>query len=270
MERRTGIPQGSHAEWEKKQKLQLRLVRWSITLLCAAVAVVGLLLLILPGLKIKEIEVTGNSITPSADIIAAAGIQVGDEIFRLTQGQIADNIQLRYPSLGVSVSCGLSKVTITITERGSSYIAYAGHWFLLDRDLQVVTVSDNEADFADYPKMVMPAVAQLSVGKKVQFAEDGIDRAYIGELVALLEREGLLSHVTYIDVSEKFHISYVLEGQIRVVLGKLSDVELKMEMTEEILSARFENEAPYVIVDVSDLKRTTYRAMQTPDELLTY
>ena len=270
MERRTGIPQGSHAEWEKKQRLQLRLVRWSITLLCAAVAVVGLMLLILPGLKIKEIEVTGNSITPSADIIEAAGIHVGDEIFLRTQGEIADNIQLRYPSLGVSVKRGFSKVTIQITERGSSYIAYAGHWFLLDRDLQVVTMSEREEDFADYPKLMMPAVAQLSVGKPVQFADTGIDRAYIGELIALLEQEGLLSHVSYIDVREKFHISYVLEGQIRVVLGNLSDVKLKMEMTEEILSARFENEAPYAIVDVSDLKRTTYRAMQTPDQLLTY
>lgn len=54
MNRQTGIPQGSHAEWEKKQRLQLKLVRWSITLLCVAVAVVGLLLLILPGMKIKE------------------------------------------------------------------------------------------------------------------------------------------------------------------------------------------------------------------------
>ena len=71
-------------------------------------------------------------------------------------------------------------------------------------------------------------------------------------------------------MSEKFHISYVLDGQIRVVLGKLADVELKLEMTAEILSARFEGDAPYVIVDVSDLKRTTYRAMQSPDQLLTY
>ncbi len=270
MNRQTGIPQGSHAEWEKKQRLQLKLVRWSITLLCVAVAVVGLLLLILPGMKIKKIEVSGNTVTATSDIIQAAGIQVGDEIFHLTQGEIADNIQRKFPSLGVRVSLGLSKVTITVTERGSSYIAYAGHWFLLDRDLKVVTVSDRESDFQDYPRMVLPAVEQLSVGKQVRFAEDGIDRGYISELTDLLDREGLLSHVTYIDVSEKFHISYVLDGQIRVVLGKLADVELKLEMTAEILSARFEGDAPYVIVDVSDLKRTTYRAMQSPDQLLTY
>lgn len=270
MNRQTGIPQGNHAEWERKQRLQLKLVRWSITLLCAAVAVVGLLLLILPCMKIKEIEVSGNTVTATSDIIQAAGIQVGDEIFQLTQGEIADNIQRKYPSLGVRVRCGLSRVTITITERGSSYIAYAGHWFLLDRDLKVVTMSDNEADFQDYPRMVLPAVTQLSIGKQVQFAEDGIDRSYITELTELLDREGLLSHVTYMDVSEKFHISYVLDGQIRVVLGKLADVELKLEMTAEILNARFESEAPYVIVDVSDLKRTTYRAMQSPDQLLTY
>ena len=104
----------------------------------------------------------------------------------------------------------------------------------------------------------------------MQFPDDDINRDYITALTNLLDAEGLLSHVTYIDVSEKFHISYVLEGQIRVVVGGLSDMELKLEMAEQILGTRFENDAPYVIVDVSDPKKTTYRSMQTPDQLLTY
>lgn len=269
MNERTGVPSGGHTEWKKRKCLQLRLVRAAICLLCAVVAVMGLLLLILPSFRVKRIDVQGNSVTSREEILAAAGVQIGDEIFGVDPGRIADNIQKQYP-VGVRVSKGISTVTIEITERGSAYISYAGLWFLLDRDLSVLAVSGNEADFARYPKMLLPAVTQLSVGSPVQFAEDGIDRSYIGEMMELLEQEGLLSHVTYLDMSEKFHLSYVLEGQIRVVLGKLSDVEIKLEMTEQILGTRFDNDAPFVIVDVSDVKKTTYRSMQSADQLLAY
>ena len=264
------MPQYAHAEWQKKQRVKLKLIRFCIVALCAAMVVTGLLSLILPSMKIKEIRVEGNLTVSQADVIAAAGIQVGDEMFARSAGEIVNHVAAKYPSFGVRVKRGLSTVTITVTEPGSAYISYAGHWFLLDRELKVISMSDREEDFSAYPRMVLPKVEQLSVGKKLQFPENDINRDYITELMNLLEAEGLLSHVTYLDVSEKFHISYVLEGQIRVVVGGLSDMDLKFEMTEQILGARFENDEPYVIVDVSDLKKTTYRSMQTADQLLTY
>lgn len=263
-------PQARRRVWVKQRKRKLRLVRLSVMALGAALAVVGLLLLILPTLRVKAITVTGNSVTSTAEILAASGVQVGDELFKLTQGEIADNIQSQFPTLGVRVKRGLSEITIEITERGSAYISYSGHWFLLNEDLTVVSMSDDENAFRDYPRMMLPSVARLSVGKAVQFAENGIDRSYVSELLSLLKAEGMMSHVTYIDVREKFHVSYVLEGQIRVILGSLSEADLKLELTEEILGARFDNDSPYVIVDVSDLKRTIFRAMQSADQLLTY
>ena len=41
-------------------------------------------------------------------------------------------------------------------------------------------------------------------------------------------------------------------------------------LQEQILGARFENDSPYAIVDVSDLKKTTYRGMQSAELLLSY
>lgn len=260
---------GGYAEWKQKRKIRLGMLRLAIFLLCAAVAVVGLLLLIFPTMKVRDVVVRGNVRFSEAEIVEASGITVGDEIFALDLGEIADRIQRSYP-VGVRISKSTSKVTIEITERGSLCISYAGHWFLLDSDLTVVRMSDNESDFAAYPRLVLPAVEQLSVGKPVQFHDDGIDRGYITELTRLLEEAGLFSHVTYLDVSEKYHVSYILQGKIRVVLGKVSDMETKMELTEQILGARFENDSPYAIVDVSDLKKTTYRTMQSADQLLTY
>lgn len=270
MERTVPISAG-HAEWKKKQRLRLGLIRAAIILLCAAVAVIGLMLLIFPTLRVKEIVVKGNSVTSTADILAAAGVSVGDEIFTVNQMQVVDRLANKFPTMQkIRVTRGLSKITIEVTEQGVGYIAYAGYWFLLDRDLKVLSMSGAQEDYAAYPRLVLPTVVKLSVGSRVQLREDDIGRDYIEELFDLLSCEGLMSHVTYIDVSEKYHISYILEDRIRVVLGKLSDVDLKLEMTEQILGARFENDSPYAIVDVSDLKKTTYRGMQSAELLLSY
>ncbi len=270
MEQTVPISAG-HAEWKKKQRLRLCLLRVAIILLCAAVAVIGLVLLIFPTLRVKEIVVKGNTVTPTADILAAAGVAVGDEIFAVDQMEIVDRLADKYPMMQkIRVTRGLSKITIEVSETGVGYIAYAGYWFLLDRNLNVLTMTGTQENLAAYPQLVLPPVVKLSVGSRVQFREDDIGRDYIEEVFSRLSQEGLMPHVTYIDVSEKYHISYVLEDRIRVILGKFSDVDLKLEMTEQILGARFENDSPYAIVDVSDLKKTTYRGMQSAEMLLRY
>ena len=167
MERQAGIPQGTHTEWEKKQRLKLKLLRAAITVLCVAVAVTGLLALILPTFKVQEVRVEGNQITPeeAESIRAASGIKEGDEVFARSAGEILNNVAAKYPSYGVRVKRGLSTVTITVTKPGSAYIAYSGHWFLLDRELKVISMSDREEDYASYPRMILPRVKQLAWGR---------------------------------------------------------------------------------------------------------
>lgn len=265
------VPYTSRSEWKKKQRIRLFLIRVAIFLLCVALAVIGLLLLIFPSARVRKITVTGNRITPTTDLLEAAGVAVGDKTFALERKQIVANIRNRYPMMQeIRVTRSLSEVTVKVSEEGIGYIAFSGYWFLLDRNLTVLTRCDEKADLDGYPQLVLPAIAKLSVGRQIDFQDETTDRSYIGELFELLTNEGLMPHVTYIDISEQYHISYVLDEHIRVVLGKMAEVEAKLEMTEQILGTRFENDSPYAIVDVSDLKKTTYREMQSADNLLSY
>ena len=123
MERTVPISAG-HAEWKKKQRLRLGLIRAAIILLCAAVAVIGLMLLIFPTLRVKEIVVKGNSVTSTADILAAAGVSVGDEIFTVNQMQIVDRLADKFPTMQkIRVTRGLSKDTSHMRGTGFCWIA---------------------------------------------------------------------------------------------------------------------------------------------------
>ena len=79
---------------------------------------IGLMLLIFPTLRVKEIVVKGNSVTSTADILAAAGVSVGDEIFTVNQMQIVDRLADKFPTMQkIRVTRGLSKITIEVTEQ---------------------------------------------------------------------------------------------------------------------------------------------------------
>lgn len=102
---------------QKNQK-KMQAIQALIITVIALVLVAGILLLSLPMFKVKEIVVVGNSIYTEEEIIAAAGIAVGDEIISIAWDHIdTDAFYAACPLVdNVKVSCGLSKVTITVEE----------------------------------------------------------------------------------------------------------------------------------------------------------
>ena len=83
----------------------------------ALVLVVGILLLTLPMLKVKEIVVVGDSSYTDEEIIAATGISVGDELISVAFGSIdTDAFYKACPSVrSVKISCRMSQVTVTVS-----------------------------------------------------------------------------------------------------------------------------------------------------------
>ena len=70
-----------------------------------------------------------------------------------------------------------------------------------------------------------------------------------------------------IDASEKFGVSCLVDGSYRVIFGKVSDLNAKMEIVDEILEKK-QGVDPYAVIDVSDLKKTTYRPVGASEFLM--
>ena len=75
------------------------------------------------------------------------------------------------------------------------------------------------------------------------------------------------ARVNCVDVSEKFQISCLVDGNYRVILGKASDLDAKMEIANEILQKK-QGVDSYAVIDVSDLKKTTYRPVGAAEFLM--
>lgn len=267
--RRVPLARPGRAAWIVKTNRRLRLLRGVMTLLCAAVLLLGLLLLILPCFKVKEIKVTGElGITKLEEVQAATGVEIGDEVIGLDPNAIMKNVKEKCPNIIVDrVSVTPFAVKLTVRARASLYMEYAGKWFSLDRDLQVLSVSDDETAFEGLLKVRLPDIAGVTVGSSVTFLNSETDRSYITTMLELLDELALTDRVNLLDVSEKFNVSYVVDGSTRIVLGKVSDLTVKLEMAEQILLAR-DGASEFAVVDVSDCKKSTYRPMSSFDMLM--
>ena len=83
----------------------------------------GMLLLVLPAFKVQSIKVKGNSRVAEESVIAASGVEIGDEILDLKKGEIAERIAQDENVERVSVKTSLGSVTIKIVEKEGTAVA---------------------------------------------------------------------------------------------------------------------------------------------------
>lgn len=242
----------------------------SAILICTVLLVIfGSLLLILPTFRITRIEVRGNRVTPTDAIIAASGVSIGDETFSVNTEKLISRI---YDSpecsaiRSVSVRRAFRTVTIVV-EDGDVVMAssYGSYHFTFDRDLRVTQILEEADAFSDCVRVTLPWAAVLCEGEILDFTVSGIDRTYITELLGELERSGEWGRVSAIDVSRKFSVSYDRDGHIRIVLGSVSGFSEKRALAEEVLALRNPGAEDYVVIDVSDTEKITYRTVTQAD-----
>ncbi len=260
-ERRGASPQ--RAAWLKRQRRKLMLLRACIVVLMGMILVVGIMLLVLPMLRVNAIEVVGNTVTSREEILEASGVQIGDELLGVDWQEVARRIETACP-VRVKLKIVPGKLTVEVTERELLCYQYADRWFSLDRELRVLTTSEQRESYVGLMEIRLPAVASVTVGEPVSFYDDTVDRGYIAELIGFLEAQSLIGRVNLLDVAEKYHVSFVREGTIRIVLGKTSDLAEKLDMVETLLSGK---DGGCAVVDVSDLSKPTYRPVSAEDLL---
>jgi hypothetical protein len=259
------------AAWMQKKNRELKLLRIGIVTVCLLTVLVALLLLILPSLKVREIEVEftdGSKRISVQTVIDATGVSVGDEILSVDLNAVMARIKEKCPDIKVeSVSVTPTKLKIRVSDRAVMTVEYAGRWFALAEDLTVLSESAGKDQYAALLTVNLPDIYEIKVGESVRFLDGQTDRSYIAEAIDFLRENELLERATLLDVSEKFNISYVLDGTLQVRMGRMSDLEHKLEMVEQILERRGGvNE--FAVIDVSDPERSTYRPLNSAEFLL--
>lgn len=257
-------PQVRQPRRRKPDPKVLRVLRLGMLASGAVIVVLALTMLILPMLKINKIVIEGNNYYDDAAVLEMAGIAEGDELFGWDMQAACDAIMAGYPyASDIYVSINFFTVKIEIVEKPSvMYAAHQNQYFSFDRSLRVLEITNGEETFSPFLRVKLPTVASAQVGYSIQFADGGADISYLTQLLDVLAERNLLADVTYVDFSERFSLSFVLSNSVRVEIGALKDMNLKLTLLDEELRQNPINHNIYAVIDVSNTSKPIYREIE--------
>lgn len=269
-----------------KRKRKRRRSRFGVlfTLLCAVAVVAALTFGATVFFQVETIAVTGNSRYTQEEIIAASGVQVGDNLFRMNKKQISQQILHQLPYVeSVSILRGLpSTLTFQVTE-----------W---DAVAQVEVYAQGQSQDSGEEGETQQAAAQqawlISVGGKLLEPVSASRTAPIsvtgltalapeaGSMLAVpqdqqskltaltnvleqLQEQDMMSRVTSVDLTHASYVQLRLDGSIDAKLPLAGDTgyylrALKAAVEEE--NRRRGGQA----VGTMDLTQKEYTAIFTP------
>ncbi len=253
----------------KERKRKARKVKlYAALILFAVIAFVVLSLTVF--FNIKEFRVQGNKTYSTAQILAAAGVEKGDNLFRLNKFKIAEKLSEELPYIGsVEIYRKLPyTLCIDVQETKARLVAYyGGKYVLLDENLRVLEIRKDIPQGLTY--LVGCAIQEPQVGQSAQFKEEftfNTTKLLLEALYDQFEPE----KVSAIDVSEQFELRVYYDAhRIKLLVGNTERLGDKFKMADNAITQN--STTVKARIDITDPATAYYKALEdeeTDDPLL--
>lgn len=195
--------------------------------------------------RVNTVVVTGNSRYTQEEIIAAAGVQQGDNLFTLNKYQIADRILTQLPYVDdVTISRKLPDTLIfeVAESSGVAWVESGGSYWLINNNCKVLEVGDASL-VQDKPQLLGITPENPTVGNTLTVAPE--QQAKLERLQAFLQAiqarvmTGSLS--AFIDLTADNEIRFGYGANLTVVFpmnGDFNDATYELKRTLETMDER--------------------------------
>lgn len=236
----------------KRERRRWKLVRY---LLAAA----AILLSIKIFFQISDIQVEGNVLYSESDVVKASGLRVGGSSLTVSNWLIAHRIRSELP--------GISSARVMLTIPDKLYIhvsethalavleTEAGP-VLLSRECKVVSGYKGDVSDLVHIRGISPVSAEEGELLGVSDGES-TKLSYLQELLPMLEREGILSAVQDIDISNVSDLHFRYQGRLTVRLGVQEKLLNKLDRLLRIVNNEM-NAGDSGILDLSTEREGHY------------
>ncbi len=186
--------------------------------------------------RANHIVVSGESRYSEEEIIAATGVELGENLFQLDKFRMVQQMQTQLPYLDdISITRRLpDTLVITVTEsQPVAALEYNGEWWLLDSSCKLLERGD--ASLAQ-GRAVLLGLTPLSpsVGTRLAVDQEGEEAPKLEALLALLaalDARDMTGEITdFIDLTS--------ESEIRLGYGGTLTVEIPLYSSDFALQAR--------------------------------
>ena len=180
--------------------------------------------------KITKIEVRGNSLYSADEIIAASGIEKGDNLFFINRIAAGSRVVVKLPYVdSVKINRGLPNlITIEVTESKAVGFVSVGEelWSVSSSGKFLSSIEKKDTEHIACISGI--TVSEAAVGEHIKAAEGESDKlAYLTDILYQIQARGLMGKVTSIDLSDVNNPSFEYDGRFVVKLGEFDNTEYK-------------------------------------------
>lgn len=201
-------------------------------------ACVVLIFLVSIFLQVGTIEVTGNSHYTANEIIQAAGIEEGDNLFFVNRFSAVSGIMAKLPYVeSVEIATQLpGTVIIEITEsQALAWVELDGQRWVLDRSCKVLTQADR-TETSELIRIIGVTPVNPSVNNMLEHSGDAAVVTTLSEILDQVQRRGMAGTVDYVDVTDISAPVISVEGRFTVQFGSSETIDYQFGKLVSALS----------------------------------
>ena len=186
---------------------------------------------------VEDIVVTGTDRYDPDEIIKVSGISVGDKLFSgaIDEDEIGDMIVRYFPyvkSVEVNKKIPSTVEIVLITDEAVFVSEIYGEWALISAELRVLEIME-EKPTGDYIKLTLPPLKSAVEGQILEFRDDMLKVALTA--AKAVTSPSMIEEVSVLNISDRFSIYVSYGGRFKLMLGDITDVELKLTLAEKIM-----------------------------------
>ena len=240
----------------RKRKRSALYAPLSFLIICVAIAF-GLSVFF----RVSGIEVEGNSLYSAEEVIAASGIEKGDNLFFINQFSVVSRIYAKLPYVEkAAINRSLpNRLTVVVSESHAIACVEAedGMW-AVDRGCKLLSKAEGDALNGLIRVQGLTAIAP-EAGQLIAAGEAETPKVkYLADILNQIDTLSLRDRITTIDISGISNPSFDYIGRFTVKLGSNENLEYKFQCLLSAVAALNEGDRGTLDLSIDKRAHLTY------------
>ena len=245
----------------RRRRTGRRTLHYILILLAAAAIMMLLSLTVL--FRIETIEVTGSTRYAAGELLDASGVQVGDNLFRVSARGVEKRLTEQFPYVqSVKLRRILpAKLVVEITQaKPLGAVETAGGYVVIGRDGRVLEIGAQAVpDGVLYQPQVGRVLGQgysKDEQKQAALEEEAFKMlSLLSDAIAQTE----FDKITFVDFTDRLNMLLVYDNRVILELGTEAELPYKLRFAKNVLESELESSFTGTLdVSLAPTKKTVY------------
>lgn len=205
--------------YKHTQKLKQLVVHRMLPIVLALVLISGFVIFFFRLQHLNFVNLTGYA---AEDVFHAAGIQKNNFIFSISSSDIENRLRTRFPYIqSVTVERKLPDTVNLVFEEDCAlfYTQIYNEYFVISESMRVLGRYDSVDELDEGLRAVtLSTVSYAVVGHSLSFYDSSY-LAFLKNFLAVLEDSDIYSHITAMDISNRFDLKITYDDRLQINLG---------------------------------------------------